>query len=157
MILGFTGTRKGLTAEQRSTLEERLRGWGSWIVEWHDGAAVGADSQARMLFHRLRPDCFPKARIHSHPAATGVEITGEGTFEQGRLALPADVVHPSKLPLVRNRDIVRASQRLIACPGGLQEELRSGTWMTVRYARKLGKTIVYIWPTGAQTMETPKV
>ena len=28
------------------------------------------------------------------------------------------------------------------------EELRSGTWMTIRYAKKIGKKLVIIWPNG---------
>jgi hypothetical protein len=39
-------------------------------------------------------------------------------------------------PLARNRDIVDACDILVAAPRWDREELRSGTWMTVRLARK---------------------
>jgi hypothetical protein len=49
--------------------------------------------------------------------------------------------------LLRNKDIVRAVDILIACPSG-EEKLRSGTWSTVRYARGLGKPIHIVRPDG---------
>ena len=47
--------------------------------------------------------------------------------------------HP-KPYLDRNRDIVDACEVLLATPDG-PERLRSGTWSTVRYARKIGKPV----------------
>ena len=43
---------------------------------------------------------------------------------------------------------------LVACPKG-PEEVRSGTWSTVRFARKRGKRIVIIMPDGTVTEENP--
>jgi hypothetical protein len=34
----------------------------------------------------------------------------------------------------------------LACPRGYTEELRSGTWATIRYARKTGVPYVIIFP-----------
>jgi hypothetical protein len=58
-----------------------------------------------------------------------------------------DVVLTPRPYLVRNRHIVDASSVLIATPKG-DEELRSGTWSTVRYARKIRRdfTIKIIAP-----------
>ena len=36
--------------------------------------------------------------------------------------------------LTRNKQIVDASEVLVACPQSAKEEMRSGTWSTVRYA-----------------------
>src|SRR6185295_3683952 len=55
-------------------------------------------------------------------------------------------------PLDRNHDIVDETQMLIAAPKG-PEEQRSGTWATVRYARKLGRRIVIVWPDGEVSEE----
>jgi len=47
------------------------------------------------------------------------------------------------------RDFVNECDVLIAAPGEFVERKRgSGTWGTVRYARKLGRPLVIIWPDG---------
>jgi hypothetical protein len=43
--------------------------------------------------------------------------------------------------LDRNRDIVDETDILLAGPRTDKEEFRSGTWSTVRYARKCGKVV----------------
>jgi hypothetical protein len=37
---------------------------------------------------------------------------------------------------------------VIAAPMSSAEILRSGTWATIRYARKAGKPVLIIWPNG---------
>jgi len=73
------------------------------------------------------------------------------------------VIHPPKNPkqrafckghetreekeyLVRDHDIVDECDLLIVVPKTRKEELRSGTWATVRYARKQGKQYSTIFP-----------
>ena len=56
--------------------------------------------------------------------------------------------------LARNRDIVNASSILAAMPRSASEEA-GGTWYTVRYARKRGKTIYIIHPDGTIHTEEP--
>lgn len=60
-----------------------------------------------------------------------------------------DFTYPEKDYLDRNRDIVNCTDILITCPSGYTEKLRSGTWATIRYARKIGKTVVIIFPDGS--------
>ena len=55
---------------------------------------------------------------------------------------------PIEDPLVRNRKIVDDSDAMLACPDG-PERMRSGTWMTVRYALKQGKHTIIIMPDGS--------
>ncbi len=47
-------------------------------------------------------------------------------------------------PLARNRDIVADSDIIIAAPESNKEELRSGTWATVRYARIAYKPVIML-------------
>ena len=58
------------------------------------------------------------------------------------------VVHTPKDYLERNHDIVDETDMLIATPGEEQEVQRSGTWATIRYARKQKRTILTIYPSG---------
>jgi len=50
--------------------------------------------------------------------------------------------------LERNRAIVDETDILLAAPLESEEQLRSGTWATVRYARKQHKTVLVIFPNG---------
>jgi hypothetical protein len=56
---------------------------------------------------------------------------------------------PAKPYLVRNHEIVDDSQVLIAAPKEFTEQLRSGTWATIRYARKIGRTVRIVFPDGS--------
>lgn len=42
---------------------------------------------------------------------------------------------------------------MIATPSSKEEELRSGTWSTVRYARKLRRPVTLIYPDGSVVEE----
>jgi len=57
--------------------------------------------------------------------------------------------------LTRNRDIVDASDVLVALPKTGMEEA-GGTWYTVRYARKRGLPIYIVYPDGTISHENPK-
>jgi hypothetical protein len=56
--------------------------------------------------------------------------------------------HEPKPYLARNRDILRATEMLVAAPAQDIEQLRSGTWSTVRFARKTGRVVWVILPGG---------
>jgi hypothetical protein len=61
----------------------------------------------------------------------------------------ADITLPEQLYSVRNHDIVRASDILIAVPATDGERQRgSGTWATLRYAQKLKKPHIVIFLDG---------
>jgi hypothetical protein len=68
---------------------------------------------------------FPRVKIVGHPC----------TLEDQRAHCDVDERRPLRPPLVRNRNIVDACTILTAAPRSTAEELRSGTWSTVRYAR----------------------
>lgn len=137
--IGFTGTRQGLTASQILTLARLLGEHRPSTV--HHGNAIGADEQFDHLVGSgmMQP---PPYRV-SHPCHYAAQ--------QSKRTSP-DEVFPAKAPLERNHDIVEACELLIACVAG-PEEIRSGTWATIRYARKVGKPIVIIWPEGSTTTE----
>lgn len=134
---GFTGTREGCTEAQLSALRGYLEH--RTINEFHHGSCVGADTQAHEIM-------AGRARVYRHPSNLKRKTTEcPGAF----LTLPAQP------PLNRNRVIVRCTQELVACPQNMFEEWRSGTWATVRYARKLKRCITFVWPDGSITKEKP--
>lgn len=93
--------------------------------EFHHGDCIGADSEA----HELVRKYFPKVAIHIHPPLN---------MNKRGWNMDAKRIYDSKEYLQRNKDIVNQTDVLVAAPAG-PETLRSGTWSTVRYARRLGK------------------
>ena len=59
-----------------------------------------------------------------------------------------DETRKQKDYLDRNHDIVDETELLIACPKEPEEITRSGTWATIRYARKKKKKLRIILPNG---------
>jgi hypothetical protein len=128
MKIGFTGTRQGMTPAQRESLRSLLDGAG----ELHHGDCVGADAEA----HELARELGMEVVIHPPKADTM------------RAWKPSDHICEPKAFLARNRDIVRDTEMLIATPSHETEQQHSGTWSTVRFARKLGRQVLVILPDG---------
>lgn len=135
--LGFTGTREGMTPEQKDELLKLLDELSP--AEFHHGACIGADETAA---HFVSQELFPMCTVIAHPTRLG--LTSYKALNS------SDTIHPTLPPLDRNRMIVDDSEALIACPKSKDEELRSGTWATVRYARKRNKPVIVIYPDGTR-------
>ena len=103
----------------------------------HHGDCIGVDVQTAKIaeFMGVKTVCHPP----SNPAA--------------RARHASTVILPEKEYLVRNRDIVEAVDHMIVVPFEKEEILRSGTWMTYRYAKKrdVGRTIIF--PDGTLRIE----
>jgi hypothetical protein len=95
----------------------------------HHGGCRGADEQADAIARSVG------AWIISHPGPHG----GTGGDETRR-PLPY---------LERNRAIVDETDVLVATPQTPDEQMRSGTWATIRYARSQGKPVTVIAPDGS--------
>lgn len=135
VVTGFTGTRDGLTAAQRHTLGEALR----MTTEFHHGDCIGADEEADALAR------MHGARVVIHPPIIEDLRAYCGNPHDDR---DRTTWVPAKDYLARNRDIVHAADRLIACPRETTRTLRGGTWYTVRFAESVGKPVRIIWPDG---------
>lgn len=149
MRLGFTGTRRGATADQLATLARLLLELKP--TEFHQGDCVGADADAVMLIAALKLD--PIVVVHP-PTDDRFRAFTMNQHPQLRF----DVRQPRSY-LDRDHDIVDESDRLVACPRTFAQERRSGTWATYRYAiqqmrlmqRPLGAPplrVDIIWPDG---------
>lgn len=130
--VGFTGTRQGLVSSQAFVLRNVLQALYGQRRWFHHGDCVGADAAA----HRLAGEVG--YRTVSHPP----------TIKKYRAYCTVDVEMEPLPYMQRNLEIVRASGILVACPEKIEEELRSGTWATVRMARKLSRSIILIYPSG---------
>jgi hypothetical protein len=127
MVVGFTGTRQGMTPAQKRVVKDLL-GELSPVRVVH-GDCVGADAD----FHAIATELgIP---IYLRP---GHNVRGESptrAYCEG-----ADYAYLSRNYLQRDEDIVKDADKgdgvLIACPSGMNEVLRSGTWATIRRARK---------------------
>ena len=101
------------------------------------GMSKAQREQFAWLMLRLKTNTF------HHGAAVGAD-TQAAAFVRKNPGIEI-VAHPaSDDPLKRNREIVAACDVLIAAPLTDKEELRSGTWATVRYARAAGKPVVML-------------
>lgn len=145
MKIGFTGSREGGTSLTFRVFNNLVLNQFVDAVEFHHGCCVGWDEQACNLVGYCKgrnPDFLRIAHPGDWPS-----LTSEWAREN------SEAVHPWKKNLDRNRDIVDACDWLIACPRTQAEERRSGTWATIRYARKKGRRITIINPDGTLTEE----
>lgn len=138
MIVGFTSTRRGLTGAQALRLIGVFRELQP--VGFHHGCCVGGDEEASRLVRKYHPAC----RIIAHPPANAVLLSRD--YEADEIRTPREY-------LARNGDIVVICNVLVACPAELHEQVRSGTWSTVRRARRAGKPIRIVLPDGAVRSE----
>ena len=134
MNIGFTGTQNGLTDKQKKVLYNLIEPWP--YASYHHGDCIGADKQFHTLVHKLSHDTI--SRIVIHPP---INPSKRAWCTGGHVLQP-------KPYLTRDRDIVNNCDWLIACPSEDYEKIRSGTWFTVRYARKQTKNITIIFPSG---------
>lgn len=116
--VGFTGSRTKPTAEQvdwLTTQLTRLRADGFRVL--HHGDCEGADAMAHGIARGLGYE------VVVHPP----------TVRKYRAFCVGDSILPPKPFIERNHDIVDAVEAMLALPSG-PEQMRSGTWATIRYA-----------------------
>ena len=133
MIVGFTGTRMGMTPRQASEVLRLVSGLNP--AEVHHGDCEGADEE----FHRLVVNLWPVV-LHP-PDSPTLRAFCEDAME----------LRPELPFLKRNREIVGACDVLIATPGSRSEptgQRGGGTWYTIRHARRQGVPTVIVWPNG---------
>lgn len=140
----FTGTQAGMTNEQSRNVAKAL----TKTRRMFNGLCIGADEEAHEIFRLIHGE---------HGTVIGFPSTIQGKC----VDLTVDAIHPPANPLERNRTMVdeaiRAGNPLcVAAPRAMGEELRSGTWATVRYARKRNVPVFVCWPDGTTTWEPAK-
>jgi len=131
MKIGITGTRKGMTDKQKIMVRSAFTIWD--LTEFHHGDCIGADAEAGDIA------VLHNALVHIHPPID----------PKYRAFCSGDVIYPEKLYLDRDKDIVNSVSYMLATPKGFNEELRSGTWATIRYSMKIKRRLTIIYPDGS--------
>lgn len=148
MHIGFTGTRAGMTPEQNDTAHSLfLLRFDAMKATIHHGCCRGADGD----FHHACLD----AGVRNFVLHPGDKIQKARFVHMTTHSQPY-TFRDIKRYLDRNKDIVNESEVLIATPKTDEEELRSGTWATIRYARRIGRPVLIIWPDGTLEVEHNK-
>jgi len=140
--IGFTGTQEGMKVRQIRTVGQAIlcHCLVEYLpIEFHHGDCIGADEQVHYLARAL----WFKVHVHPHD-----DKSRRAYCKTSR----PEYLHVPKPYLMRNKDIVDATTVLIAAPRA-DEEVRSGTWATVRYARKLNRPIYICFPDGRMVFE----
>lgn len=127
MRIGFTGSRNGMNNEQRELVIQFLEKNKDIEFEVHHGDCIGADTD----FHNICSK-YDKCKIYIHPP-------NNNTMRS--FCISRHILEP-KPYIIRNHNIVNSCDILLACPSGKTEQLRSGTWATIRYARKINKSVL---------------
>lgn len=139
-VISFTGSRSGLTKPQSLVLLDKIleRKLQYKLVTLIHGDCIGADTDAHYIA------MSEELEVRKRPC----NIEPQRAFTLG-----GEIVSSPESPLQRNHKIVNDGNELISCPSGFGEKLRSGTWATTRYARKINKPILIIYPDGSFAKE----
>lgn len=139
--IGFTGKRDGMSPQQIELLVFYLKLLKVHLIRldrkdssirFHHGMCIGSDEG----FHSLVRNILPDSIIIGHPPINTNLMMRCKSSDFDEMREPKDY-------LIRNHDIVDESQILISTPN-MEEETRSGTWATVRYARKTSTPIIIL-------------
>lgn len=141
--VGFTGTQAGMTHAQGMGVRHVLAFLIDGEIDAHHGDCIGADAD----FHKICRDTPKVVWITGHPPTNPVK----------RAWCQFDSEWPALPYLARNGRIVAATDVLIATPREYEEQLKSGTWSTVRKARVAKKPIHLVYPDGSIVTEDFRV
>lgn len=126
MIAGFTGTQHGMSMRQFGKLQWVFRERS--ITEFHHGDCIGADAGANRVARQFH------IKTAGHPPL----------YDKKRAFCECDIWFPPMSYLDRNHAIVDICDVLLVAPLTNQEQVRSGTWATWRYATNLGREIIML-------------
>lgn len=146
MIVGFTGTRAGWIRRQGWAFKEFIES--IHIEVFIHGGSIGSDTLAHNTFRSV----YPLVPVHVLPADRD-----KGSVVTMPVHPDRTIIYAESEPLYRNKMIVSVVDGLIAVPRLMSEEKRSGTWYTIRRARKKGVPVVIIWPNGKLLLEENQV
>jgi hypothetical protein len=136
--IGFTGTRLGMTDEQKEAVHDLLQQWkkkSTIGLEGLHGDCIGADAD----FHQICRDL----------AITVYKVPSNWERTTAHTDAPLLEGFEPTRPYARNRILVDAATKLIGCPFNYKYTERSGTWYTMTYAANKGKSVITVFPDGS--------
>lgn len=133
--VGFSGTRRGMSDMQKKSVAHLVEMYSPGV--FHHGSCMGADTE----FHALADRALNMIVVHPP--------SNERTMIRSRVTFAKILTLEAKPYLDRDRDIVDASDIMIVAPLSFEEQLRSGSWTSLRYAKKTRRPIFHIEPDGA--------
>jgi hypothetical protein len=133
MKVSFTGTREGMTDEQKQTFAKLLKKLNCTLLI--HGDCKGADKHAHDIAIENGLD---SENIHLRPC----------NLKKWRAKCDGKVIAKPKDPLDRNKEIVADGEILIGTPATEYELYRGGTWYTLHHARDEELPYIIIWPSG---------
>lgn len=147
MNIGFTGSQLGMSHRQIKVFKTIMLNLLMNIRTFHHGGCIGSDKQAHDTLFKMRNNISFNL---TYPLNENIKII---VHPSNNLVKRADCILnindellDGKPPLERDMDIAKSCDILFATPRTLKEERRSGTWATIRYARKLEKMVVVLDP-----------
>ena len=133
MNIGFTGSQDGMSRRQKETLKQVLTQFNLGRAStFRQGMCIGADTEAVSI-----------AVDSTTALIVGYPPLNTDKMDKSVSSL-CDELKPPQDYLIRNHAIVDESDLLIAAPSGHLEVQRSGTWATVRYARRQNKPCIIL-------------
>lgn len=141
--IGITGSRDGITLAQIEAFVTELSMYDE--VKVHHGDCVGVDEGIHKILLDAKKENPKVIEIYIHPPTDHKQRA----FCQKKYETKEVLVHSfaSEEYLKRNQMIVSSTKELWAFPSG-PEKQRSGTWATIRFAKKTGTPVKLFWPDG---------
>ena len=138
MSISITGSRyfdSRDSSQQKRFFIGELRGlYFDGVGVLHHGDAIGADSFSHQIAVSLGMNIVIHPPVNSRYRA----FCNNGSV----------TILPTKPYLERNLDLIKATEILLVLPTQNQEIQRSGTWHTVRVARRNNRSVVIFFPDG---------
>lgn len=138
--VGFTGTHYGMREIQKQKFYKLIKEFEVGF-HFHHGDCIGSDEQAHDFVN-----LYTKSSIIIHPPKN----PKKRAFCKDYFELREEDDY-----IKRNHKMIDECSVLIATPAQNEEILRSGTWSTIRYARKKKIDIYIIFPNGSLKTEKP--
>lgn len=142
MLVGFVGTRDGLTRAAEGMLEETLRKYYQLAADvqpqFHAPALVGASTQALDLARQLGFACT---------AHLTIDKSYRNAFIHEREGRKPKLIEPKPYNAV-NRAIVTIVNAFCAAPATTIMTFNSNTWHAIEFARNKRMLVAVVFPDG---------
>lgn len=143
IVLGFSGSREGVTPKQRDALLAYFKA--NQVHELHHGACAGADAVCQRTYitaARSKIIIMHPGPYGPHRSCLVFDYTALEDYDWRQLTFRLE---PNLPFLQRSTDIVNESDVIICAPKSLDDR-KSGTWSVINRARKAGKELIILEP-----------